>query len=109
MAQVWRRDVRRTQSDPRTLVALDNIQGGNWLYFDPAKLYEINPASGYQVTYECLCHIPDGNEIGNIVPLLAEDMPAISEDGLTATIKVKTGVKFNYTGNEITAGDWVWS
>ncbi len=40
----------RTQGDPRTLVVMDNIQGGNWLYYDPAKLYEINPASGFQVT-----------------------------------------------------------
>ena len=36
------------------------------LYYDPAKLYEINPAAGYQVTYETLYHIPDGNEIGVI-------------------------------------------
>jgi len=99
----------RAQGDPRTLVILDNIQGGNWLYYDPAKLYEINPASGYQVTYECLYHIPDGAEIGNIVPLLAEDMPAISDDGLTATVKVKSGVTFHNTGNEMTADDWVWS
>ena len=36
------------------------IPGRNWLYFDPAKLYEINPASGFQVIYECLYHIPNG-------------------------------------------------
>jgi peptide/nickel transport system substrate-binding protein len=99
----------RAQGDPRTLVVLDNIQGGNWLYFDPAKLYEINPAAGYQLCYECLYHIPDGNDIGNIQPLLAEEMPAISEDGLIATIPLKAGVKFHNTGNEMTADDWVWS
>src|SRR4051812_41481010 len=43
----------RAQGDPRTLVGLDNLPGQNWLYFDPAKLYEINPASGFQVVYEC--------------------------------------------------------
>src|SRR5919106_1316449 len=99
----------RAQGDPRTLVVMDNIQGGNWLYYDPAKLYEINPASGFQVTYECLYHIPDANQIGKIEPLLAEDMPAISDDGLTATIPLKSGVKFHNTGNEMTADDWVWS
>src|ERR687894_1345851 len=99
----------RAQSDPRTLVVMDNIQGGNWLYFDPAKLYEINPASGFQVVYECLYHIPDGNDIGNIEPLLAEEMPAVSDDGLTVTIPIKSGVKFHNTGNEMTADDWVWS
>jgi peptide/nickel transport system substrate-binding protein len=99
----------RAQADPRTLVVMDNIQGGNWLYFDPAKLYEINPASGFQVVYECLYHIPNGAEIGNIEPLLAEEMPAVSDDGLTVTIPIKSGVKFHNTGNEMTAEDWVWS
>jgi peptide/nickel transport system substrate-binding protein len=36
-------------------------------------------------------------------------MPAVSEDGLTATIKIRPGVKFHNTGNEMTADDWVWS
>jgi peptide/nickel transport system substrate-binding protein len=108
-AAVAPRRAVRAQGDPRTLVVLDNIQGGNWLYYDPAKLYEINPAAGFQVTYECLYHIPDGNKIGNIEPLLAEEMPAISDDGLTATIPLKSGVKFHNTGNEMTADDWVWS
>src|SRR5689334_20325849 len=85
----------RAQMDPRTLVMLDNIQGGNWLYFDPGKMYEINPAAGFQLNYECLYHIPDGYEIGVIEPLLAEGDPEFSEDGLTATIKVKSGVKFH--------------
>ena len=99
----------RAQMDPRTLVMLDNIQGGNWLYFDPGKMYEINPAAGFQLNYECLYHIPDGYEIGVIEPLLAEGDPEFSEDGLTATIKLKTGVKFHNSGNEMTAADWVWS
>jgi peptide/nickel transport system substrate-binding protein len=99
----------RAQMDPRTLVMLDNIQGGNWLYFDPGKMYEINPAAGFQLNYECLYHIPDGYEIGVIEPLLAEGEPEFSEDGLTATIKLKTGAKFHNSGNEMTAADWVWS
>jgi peptide/nickel transport system substrate-binding protein len=99
----------RAQMDPRTLVMLDNIQGGNWLYFDPGKMYEINPAAGFQLNYECLYHIPDGYEIGVIEPLLAEGDPEFSDDGLTATIKVKSGVKFHNSGNEMTAADWIWS
>ncbi len=99
----------RAQMDPRTLVMLDNVQGGNWLYFDPGKLYEINPAAGFSVTYEALYQIPDGYKIGEITPLLAEDVPTVSEDGLTATVKVKSGVKFHNSGNEMTAADWVWS
>ncbi len=99
----------RAQMDPRTLVMLDNVQGGNWLYFDPGKMYEINPAAGFQLNYECLYHIPDGYKIGVIEPLLAEGEPEFSEDGLTATIKLKPGVKFHNSGNEMTAADWVWS
>ena len=99
----------RAQGDPRTLVGLDNLPGQNWLYYDPARMYEINPAAGFQVVYECLYHIPDGYEIGTIEPLLAEDMPAISEDGLTATITIKSGVTFHNSGNDMSADDWVWS
>jgi hypothetical protein len=74
------------QSDPRQLVVLDNIQGGNWLYLDPGKIYEINPQSAMQLVYECLYHIPSGENIGQVEPLLAQDFPTYSEDGLTATI-----------------------
>src|SRR3954468_9154431 len=99
----------RPQSDPMTLVMMDNVQGGNWLYFDPAKIYEINPAAGHQMVYECLYHIPDGHDISKIEPLLAEDLPSVSDDGLTATVKLKSGVKFHNSGTEATADDWVWS
>lgn len=99
----------RAQTDPATLIGLDNLPAQNWLYYDPARLYEINPASGFQVIYECLYHIPDGYEIGVIEPLLAEDLPTVSADGLTATIVIKPGVTFHNSGNEMTADDWVWS
>ena len=97
------------QSDPGQLVVLDNIQGGNWLYLDPAKIYEINPQSAMQLVYECLFHIPDGSKIGEVQPLLAQDFPTYSEDGLTATVKLKPDVTFHTTGNAMTADDWVWS
>ncbi len=51
-----------------------------------------------------------------IVPVLAQDMPAISEDGLTYTIKIKKGVLFaddrcfkNGKGRELDAGDFVFA
>jgi peptide/nickel transport system substrate-binding protein len=99
----------RSQVDPATLVVLDDLPAQNWLYYDAAKFYEIDPAAGFQVTYECLYHIPDGYKIGEIEPLLAEEMPSVSDDSLTATIKIRSGVKFHNTGNEMTADDWVWS
>lgn len=46
---------------------------------------------------------PEGNEI---VPDLAEDLPEVSEDGLTYTFKIKDGVKFGPPlSREITAED----
>ncbi|MGA2680031.1 MAG: ABC transporter substrate-binding protein [Sedimentisphaerales bacterium] len=51
-----------------------------------------------------------------IVPVLAADMPAVSDDGLTYTIKIKKGVFFaddrcfkNGKGRELNAGDFVFA
>ena len=44
-----------------------------------------------------------------IRPLLAEALPEYSEDGLTATVKLRQGVKFQTSGNEFTAADVVFS
>ena len=86
------------------------MPGGNWLYFDPAQVLRDQPAlPAYRLVYECLYHIPDGNKIGTIEPLLAEDLPAVSDDGLTATIKIKIRRQVPRHGNEMTADDWVWS
>ncbi len=99
----------RAQADPATLIGLDNLPGQNWLYYDPARMYEINPASGFHLVYECLYHIPDGADLGAVEPLLADDFPSVSEDGSTVTIKIRPGVTFHNSGNEMTAEDWVWS
>lgn len=49
-------------------------------------------------------------------PLLAESMPTVSKDGLTVTIKIKKGVKFQDSevfaggkGREVTAKDFIYS
>lgn len=47
----------------------------------------------------------DGSDIE---PCLAEDMPEISDDGLTYTFKVKSGLKFS-DGSDVTAEDWKWT
>jgi peptide/nickel transport system substrate-binding protein len=99
----------RAQSEANQLVVLDSLQTQNWLYMDPGKFYEINPSAALNMLYESLYHIPDGSKIGEIKPLLATDMPAYSSDGLTATIKIRDGVKFQNSGNPMTADDWVWS
>lgn len=60
--------------------------------FDPLKT---NDAASTYVTaqiYETLYQIAND---GNFVPLLADGMPEFSEDGLSATIKLKQGVTFH--------------
>lgn len=45
---------------------------------------------------------------GNLVPALAQDMPEVSEDGLTYTIRLREGLKFS-DGSPLTAHDLEWS
>jgi peptide/nickel transport system substrate-binding protein len=99
----------RAQADPRTLVVLDDLPGQSWLYFDPGKIYEINPSAGFSLIYETLYYLPDGNKLTDFQPLLAEGMPEMSADNLTATFKLKPNVKFHNTGTVMTADDVVFS
>jgi peptide/nickel transport system substrate-binding protein len=103
------RSASRFQADEKTLVVLDDIQGQNWLYFDPGKFYEINPAAGMNMIYEGLYNLPDGTKLTDFQPQLADGMPTYSDDKLTATIKLRQGVKFQNTGNPFTADDVVFS
>jgi peptide/nickel transport system substrate-binding protein len=97
------------QIDATTLVIADTISGGDWLTLDPAWYYEINPTMAMFVLYEPLYYSPDGSDPTAIEPLLAEGMPELSEDLLSATVKLKQGITFANTGNEMTADDVVFS
>lgn len=99
------------QADASTLVVADitGAAGGKWLTLDPAWFYEIEPAAAMYLIYDTLYHVPDSNNPGDIQPLLAEGMPTFSDDGLTATIKIKSGVVFAKSQNPMTAADWVFS
>ncbi|MGI8478041.1 MAG: ABC transporter substrate-binding protein [Thermomicrobiales bacterium] len=103
------RSTARHQADAKTLVILDNMSGGSWLYYDPAVIYEINPAAGFNLVYETLYHLPDNTKLTDFQPLLADGMPEYSADGLSATIKLRKGVKFHNSGNEMKAADWLFS
>jgi peptide/nickel transport system substrate-binding protein len=102
------RALAQAQSDPRTLVVLDNLQA-NWLFFDTAKSYEPNPAAAMYLVYESLYHLPINTELKEFQPLLADGMPEFSADGTEVTIKLREGVTFHTTGNPVTADDWVFS
>jgi len=105
------RSLSRNQSDPTTLVIADDISPtrGAWLTADPGWFYEINPAAMMNLVYEPLYHLPDGSKIDQFEPLLADGMPEIASDNKSVTIKIKQGVKFHDTGNEMTTADWVFS
>ncbi len=85
------------------------MSGGLWLTIDPSQFYEISPSALMNVVYETLYHLPDSSKPDEFEPLLADGMPEVSEDGLQVTIKLRSGVKFHNTGNEMTADDWVFS
>jgi peptide/nickel transport system substrate-binding protein len=95
------------QADEKTLIIADGLANGAWLTMDPGWIYEISPAACLNVVYESLYHWPDSTK-PPFEPLLADGMPAVSEDGKTVTIKLRQGVK-SHAGNELTADDWIFS
>lgn len=98
-----------SKADATTLVVTDALSGAYWLGLDPAWYYEINPTMAMFAVYDQLYAGPDGSNPTDIQPLLADGMPTLSDDLLTATIKLKTGVTFQHTGNEMTADDVIFS
>jgi peptide/nickel transport system substrate-binding protein len=99
-----------SQVDAKTLVIADNMSsGGLWLSLDPGRIYEINPGSLMNVVYEPLYHLPDSSKPDKFEALLASGMPQVSPDGKEVTVKLRQGVKFHTTGNDMTAVDWVYS
>jgi peptide/nickel transport system substrate-binding protein len=89
-------------------VIADVLNGQDWLHMDPGWFYEINSSQAINLLYECLYHIPDGANPTGIEPLLADGPIEFSEDGLTATVKLRQGVTF-HSGNALTATDVVYS
>jgi peptide/nickel transport system substrate-binding protein len=96
------------QADATTLVIADDLKDA-WITLDPGWIYEINSQAAENVVYEPLYTIIDSTKPTEITPLLATDFPVFSEDGLTATITLRDGVKFHNTGNVMTADDVVFS
>lgn len=95
------------QIDAKTLVIADNLKD-DWITLDPGWIYEINSQAAMILNYEPLYLLPDSTKPTEFVPLLATEMPQVSEDGLEVTIPLRPGVKF-HSGNEMTADDLVFS
>jgi peptide/nickel transport system substrate-binding protein len=97
-----------SQVDDKTLVIADDLKD-QWITLDPGWIYEINSQAAENVVYEPLYTILDSTKPQDISPLLADGMPEFSADGLSATVKLRQGVKFQNTGNVMTADDVVFS
>ena len=77
--------------DPTTFV---EVTIGDADTLDPALAYDTASGEVIQNVYETLVFY-DGNATDKFVPMLAEEMPTISEDGKTYTFKMRQGVKFH--------------
>jgi len=101
--------------DPKTLYI---PYAGSIRTFDPAEVNDTigGPLVGY--VYECLYNYKYGVRPYTLFPELAAEMPEISDDGLTMTIKLRKGIHFydphkqvfpDGVGPEIKAGDVIYS
>ena len=79
--------------------------GGDFALPDPAIVDDSITANFLAQCYDGLYKL---DKDGNVVANLAEDLPTISEDGLTYTIKLKDGLTWS-DGTPLTAEDFVWS
>ena len=97
----------RRQIDASTLVIADNLRD-TWITLDPGWIYEINSQAAMILNYEPLYILPDSSRPTEFEPLLATEMPTVSDDGLEVIIPLRPGVTF-HSGNEMTADDLVFS
>jgi peptide/nickel transport system substrate-binding protein len=81
--------------------AIDDI-----ITMDPGEAFELSTAEVTSNTYSLLVRL-DMNDTSKIKGDLADSW-TVSDDGLTYTFKLKTGLKFA-SGNPITAEDVAWS
>lgn len=79
--------------------------GGDFALPDPAIVDDSITSNVLAQCYDGLYKLDKG---GNVIANLAEDLPTISEDGLTYTIKLKDGLTWS-DGTPLTAEDFVWS
>ena len=76
-------------------------------YLDPALTYTVNGIEPLWLVYTPLLTYPhvEGEAGAELIPGLAEDLPEISEDGLTYTLTLRDGLKFS-DGTPVVASDF---
>jgi peptide/nickel transport system substrate-binding protein/oligopeptide transport system substrate-binding protein len=105
-------------ASPETSQAATIPQGGtisvayasDYQHFDPAVMYDTVGIAAVRLMFESPLTYDAGTKL---VPMLASEMPAVSADGKTVTIKLRSGVDFvKQDGSvlrEMTADDLVYS
>jgi peptide/nickel transport system substrate-binding protein len=76
-------------------------------YLDPALSYTVNGIEPLWLVYTPLLtyrHV-EGQEGAELIPGLAEDLPEISEDGLTYTLTLRDGLVYS-DGSDVKASDF---
>lgn len=83
---------------------------------DPGDIGDTTSSSVASQIFECLYQYHYLKRPYELIPLLAAEMPVVSEDGLTYTIELKKGVYFSDDecfgqgkGRELTADDFIYS
>jgi peptide/nickel transport system substrate-binding protein len=76
-------------------------------YLDPALMYTVNAIEPAWLVYTPLITYKrvDGPEGADMIPGLAEDMPEVSQDGLTYKLKLRKGLKYS-DGSPVKASDF---
>jgi len=86
--------------------------------FDPVKAGDVASAMAISKVYEGLLQYSYLERPYRVVPLLADGMPEVSDDGLTYTFRIRKGIYFQDDpcfvetggrGRELTAEDFVYS
>ncbi len=86
--------------------------------FDPVSAADVYSARAVGRVYETLLQYHYLDRPYRVVPLLAADMPEVSDDGLTYTFKIRDGIRFHDDpcfiatagkGRELTAHDFVYA
>jgi ABC-type transport system substrate-binding protein len=86
--------------------------------FDPVRAGDVSSSRAMGKVYEGLYQYVYHARPYRVEPLLAEGLPEVSKDGLTYTIRIRPGIRFqddpcfvesNGQGRELTAEDFVYS
>ncbi len=76
-------------------------------YLDPALSYTVNGWEPMWLVYTPLLTYPhvEGQAGAELIPGLAEELPEISEDGMTYTLTLRDGLKYS-DGQDVVASDF---